>query len=159
LQDKPGDKMQKIIFSVILLSSFLFAQEMSESFNTGDKLIDQHLQDVNAYGKTDYQFFKTNLSLKFGISIQDVDRYVYQDKIQPGDLYYACAIASTMHRNIDDVIVLYKDKKGWGEVANDLGIKPGSREFFRLKGKSISGIGKVKSKIYDKGRDKMRGRK
>jgi hypothetical protein len=64
-----------------------------------------------------------------------------------------------MHRNIDDVIVLYKDKKGWGEVANDLGIKPGSREFFRLKGKSISGIGKVKSKIYDKGRDKMRGRK
>jgi len=45
------------------------------------------------------------------------------------------------------VLVLYNNKKGWGAVAIDLGIKPGSREFNRLKGKSISGIGKVKANI------------
>lgn len=57
------------------------------------------------------------------------------------------------------MLVLYNNKKGWGAVAIDLGIKPGSREFHRLKGKSISGIGKVKSKHWDNGKGKSKGKK
>lgn len=151
--------MQKIIFSFILLSSFLFAQEMRVSFNTGDDDIDLHLQDVNAYGKAEFEFFKKDMSLKFGISTRDVDRYVYDEKVRPGDFYYACALSSVTGKKVGDVVVLYKNKKGWGAVAFDLGIKPGSKEFHRLKGKSISGIGKVKSKHWDNGKSKPKGKK
>lgn len=151
--------MFKIFSVIIFLSSFLFAQEMRVSFNTGDGDIDQYLQDVNSYGKAEFEFFKNDLSIKFGISTRDVDRYVYTEKVRPGDLYYACALSSVTGKKVKDVLVLYNNKKGWGAVAIDLGIKPGSREFHRLKGKSISGIGKVKSKHWDNGKGKSKGKK
>lgn len=151
--------MFKIFSFIIFLSSFLFAQEMRVSFNTGDGDIDQYLQDVNSYGKAEFEFFKNDLSIKFGISTRDVDQYVYTEKVRPGDLYYACALSSVTGKKVKDVLVLYNNKKGWGAVAIDLGIKPGTREFHRLKGKSISGIGKVKSKHWDNGKGKSKGKK
>lgn len=151
--------MRNIIFSFLFLSSFLFAQSLNISFNTGDTDIDQYLNEVNSYAKSEYNFFRKDISLKFGISTRDVDRYVYNNNVRPADLYYACAVSSVTNRNVGDVIVLYKDKKGWGAVAQELGIKPGSKEFHRLKSKSISGIGKVKSKHWDKGNGKLKGKK
>jgi hypothetical protein len=138
--------MRTVILFAILMSSFLFAQDLKYRIDTGDNDVNQYLQDVNAYGKVQYDFFKRNLSMKFGISIRDVDRYVYDEKIPPADVYYACALSSVTHKGIDDIIVLYKDKKGWGAVAKELGIKPGSREFHKLKEKSLSGIGKIRSR-------------
>jgi len=151
--------MQKIIFSVILLSSFLFAQEMRVSFETGDDDINQHLSEVNDYAKAEYQFFKKDLSLKFDISTRDIDRYVYDEKVRPGDLYYACAMSNVTGKRVNDILVLYKEKQGWGAVALEYGIKPGSKEFHRLKGKSISGIGKVKSKHLYNSKGKPKGKK
>jgi hypothetical protein len=136
------------------LSSFLFAQEASVLFNTGDEEINHYLQEVNAYGKSEYQFFKTNLSLKFGISIEDIDRYVNQDKVSPGDLYYASAIASAINKTVDNLIAQYNDKKDWATITNDLGIQPESKEFHIIKSKTMSGIGKVKSGNMDNYRGK-----
>lgn len=153
--------MKNILLAIIFFSSIAVAQELKISFNTGDSDIDRHLTDINAYGKAEYDFFKKELSLKFGITAKEIDRYVYTEKVSPGDLYYACAISNTTGRKVNDVIVLYKDKKGWGAVAKELGIKPGSKEFHRLKSKSISGIGKVKSMHTDngKGKGKSKGKK
>ena len=138
--------MKIIILITFIISSFLYAQEIKDQFKTGDNDVDQYLSEVNGYGTAQYDFFKRNLSMKFGIDLRDVDRYVYKENIRPADLYYACTIASVTHRNVADVILLYQDKKGWGAVAKELGIKPGSREFHKLKSKSMSGIGKIKSK-------------
>lgn len=149
--------MQKVVFSIIFLSSFLFAQEIRVSFETGDDEINQHLSEVNAYAKAEYQFFKKDLSLKFGISTREIDRYVYDEKVRPGDLYYACTMANVTGSSVNDVLVLYKEKHGWGAVAQEYGIKPGSKEFHRLKGKSMSGIGKVKSKHLYNSKGKSKG--
>lgn len=151
--------MQKIILSFVFLSSFLFAQEMKVSFNTGDTEIDQYLNEVNVYAKAEYDFFKKDLSMKFGITPKDIDQYVYKENIRPADLYYACAVSNVTKRKVGDIVVLYKDKKGWGAVAMELGIKPGSKEFHRLKGKSVSGIGKIKSKNINDRRKNPRGKK
>jgi hypothetical protein len=132
---------------------------MRVSFETGDDDINQHLNEVNAYAKAEYQFFKKDLSLKFGISTRDVDRFIYDEKVRPGDLYYACTMSNVTGKRVNDVLVLYKEKQGWGAVAQEYGIKPGSKEFHRLKGKSISGIGKVKSKHWNNGKMKSRGKK
>ena len=151
--------MRFIILLAFFMSSFLYAQEMRDSFNTGDNEIDQYLTDVNVYGKAQYDFFKRNLAIKFGIDIRDVDRYVYKDKFPPADVYYACALASVSHKNVDDVLALYKDKNGWGAVAKELGIKPGSKEFHRLKLKSMSGIGKIKSRNMENFRGNSKNKK
>jgi hypothetical protein len=151
--------MRTFILSILFLSPFLFAQETSVSFNTGDDDINQYLQEVDAYGKVEYQFFKNNLSLKFGVSLQDIDKYVQQDKISPGDLYYASAIASTLNKNADDLIALYNDKKDWIVIRDELGIQPESKEYYRIKSKTLSGIGKVKSRNMDNYRGKTTGKK
>lgn len=151
--------MNRIFLFAILISSFTFAQNLSLSFDTGDNEVDLYLNDVNAYAKANYDFFRKDLSLKFGISTRDVDRYVYKENVRPADLYYACAVSSITGRKVGDVIILYKDKKGWGAVAKELGIKPGSKEFHRLKSKSISGIGKVKSRNKENYRGNPRGKK
>ena len=151
--------MYKTLIIFILFSTFLFAQQLKIQFNTGDSDIDQHLQEVNTYGKVEYDFFKKELSLKFGITVREIDKYVYTEKINPGDLYYACAISSTTGKKVGDIISLYKNKKGWGAVAQEMGIKPGSKEFQKLKSKSISGIGKVKTMHTDNGQGKSKKKK
>lgn len=152
--------MRNFCLAVLFFSSFLFAQEVKVQFETGDTQINQHLHEVNAYAKAEYESFKNDLSLKFGISKREVDKYVVEERMRPGDLYYACAVSNVTGKRVNDVIVLYKDKKGWGAVAQELGIKPGSREFHILKNKSISGIGKVKTKHMDNTRgNKPKGKK
>ena len=53
----------------------------------------------------------------------------------PGDVYYACAIAQVLGRPCRYVADYWGQHhgKGWGVVAQELGIKPGSAEFHRLK--------------------------
>jgi hypothetical protein len=141
--------MKQIFLTVVFISSLLFPQGKSETFNTGDVEIDQHLQEINMYAKSDYESFKKDLSMKFGISTRDVDRYTREEKVRAGDLYCACSISSVSGRNVHDVIGIYKEKKGWGALAQEYGIKPGSKEFQKLKGKTLTGIGKVKTKHTD----------
>jgi len=141
------------------MSSFLFAQEMSESFNTGDNDVNQYLKDVNTYGSNQYQFFKDNLSMKYGIGIRDIDRYVYTEKVRPADLYFACTLSSLTGKGVGEIITLYKNNMSWNVAIDELGIKPGTKEFFRLKTKCLSGIGKVRSRNMDYSRERRMDRK
>ena len=151
--------MRKIILFAFLMSSFTFAQSFSLSFSTGDVDIDAHLSEVNNYAKVEYNSYKSDLSVQFGISEKEIDRYIYTEKISPGDLYFACALSSVSGKKVGDVIALSKKKKGWGAAAKELGIKPGSDEFHRLKSKSTGSIGKVKGNYYDNKKGKSKGKK
>jgi hypothetical protein len=53
----------------------------------------------------------------------------------PGDVYYACSIASVLGRPCRYVVDEWErgHGQGWGALAQRLGIKPGSAEFHRLK--------------------------
>lgn len=142
--------MKSIIFLLIVGLFFpVNAQEVKVAVRTGDADIDMHLDEVNRYGKAEFEFFKKDMSLKFGVSAGDINDYYYKEKFSPGDIYYAFTLSAVTDRPARTIFDLYKTKKGWGEIAKELGIKPGSREFHMLKGRTISGIGKVKSKHVD----------
>jgi hypothetical protein len=47
---------------------------------------------------------------------------------------------------VSEVVGLYSEKKGWGAVAKDLGIKPGSEEFHELKANTVKKSWKDKEK-------------
>lgn len=142
--------MKKLIFLLVfILFSYISAQESRVVVRTGDADVDMHLDQINKYGRAEFEFFKKDLSLKFGAAIGEINDYYYKEKISPGDLYYAYTLSSNTGKPVSGIIDMYKSKKGWGEIAQELGIKPGSREFHMLKGKTLSGIGKVKSKHID----------
>ena len=142
--------MKSFIFLLVMVISLpLFAQEVKVSARTGDADIDMHLDEVNKYGKAEFEFFKNDVALKFGVKAGEISDLYYKEKIEPGDIFYAYTLSSIAGKPVRGIIDLHKNKKGWGEIAKQLGIKPGSREFHMLKGKSLSGIGKVKSKHID----------
>ena len=59
----------------------------------------------------------------------------FGDSFAPGDVYMACSIASIIGRPCRYVVDYYdRDRgQGWGNIAKQMGIKPGSPEFHRLK--------------------------
>lgn len=130
-----------VIFIVFIFSSLLFAQETGKVPNTGDAELDNYISDINIKAKDDYDGFKQEMTSQFGLSSSDVDRYVKQEKINPGDLYYGCSLSRESKKPVSDVMKNYKNQKGWGRVAQDLGIKPGSEEFQNFKGKTLKGKG------------------
>lgn len=75
----------------------------------------------------------------------------------PGEIYLALEISKLSKIPIDEVIIIYKKNKskGWGYIAKEAGIKPGSAEFHQLKNNTNSQ--KNKSKNKGKGNRKGQG--
>ena len=111
---------------------------------TGDVWIDTHLGEVNRYGYDQRDYFVDDMVGQYG-----APRYLVNDLLaarhwQPGDVYYACALAYATRRPCNDVVGMYEQNRGqgWGVVAQRMGIKPGSREFFALK----DGLGRAQGR-------------
>jgi hypothetical protein len=105
------------------------------SFNprTGDPEMDNSLKTINAKAKADISQFKEEISATFRLAKPKID--VLLQTMTPGDVYIAAEISDIMHQPIEPVADSYKKNKdkGWGQVAKDLGIKPGSKEFHEMK--------------------------
>jgi hypothetical protein len=122
-----------------------FGQEIASiNFNTGDKEIDTHLNDVSIYASMDMDVFKKDLNVKFGAAVDEVDRYIYKEKVAPAEVYYGYCLSSSSGKSFTSVMKMRSDKKGWGAIAKDLGIKPGSDKFHALKNTTLKKIDKAK---------------
>jgi hypothetical protein len=102
---------------------------------SGDVWVDTWLGDMNRYGARYPEPFIDEM-----VRYHNAPRSLVVDLLQtrhwaPGDVYYACALASVLGRPCRYVVDQYEGNRGqgWGVVAQRLGIKPGSAEFHRLK--------------------------
>lgn len=102
---------------------------------SGDVWVDTWLGDMNRYGARYPEPFIDEM-----VRYHNAPRSLVVDLLQtrhwaPGDVYYACALASVLGRPCRYVVDQYEPNRGqgWGVVAQRLGIKPGSVEFHRLK--------------------------
>ena len=140
----------------LLLSLFIFGASLSYgqiSFKTGDSGLDAELNIANKEAKADLSLFKKNLSTEFSISVPKIEGLL--KSMLPGEILIAVKIASVANKPIDTVVDSYKRNKdkGWGVIAKEMGIKPGSAEFHALKGKKKkANPGKGKGKGNSKGK-------
>jgi len=160
--------MKKLLFlACILMVNLLASQEIKFNPRTGDVEMDGFLKEVNSEALKDINKFKDNVVTKFNIVKADVDKLLKD--MMPGDVYMAAQVSTTIGKPVTEVSTAYnKNKdKGWGAIAKEMGIKPGSAEFHKLKksmkkgggGKSdASGTseddGKGKGKSKGKGKNK-----
>ena len=133
----------KIPFILTFLLSFgwcLNAQNFSVSAKSGDVELDESMNDMNVKAKADLPLFKKNLSIEFNIGEQKIDKML-KDQISPADIFMILQVAGIIKKDPDLVINTYNThkSKGWGAIAKELGIKPGSPEFHALKGKGKKG--------------------
>jgi len=119
--------------------------------------LDSFLSEVDVRASADLGSFKADLSVTFGISDGKVDG-LFSVFSKPSDVYMCLRVGEVAKQPVDRVVEEYKRNKGqgWGVIAKNLGIQPGSPEFHALKdGRLPSSGGSAGAK--DKGPKKGRG--
>ena len=118
--------MRNLIAAVLVLGFALEAR-------AADPLA-EFMHDVNARAKRDMQAFHATVAAQFGVPEVQV-RAVFGRVHDAADTFMVFQIGSMTHRPVNEVLPVYESHKGkgWGEIAKELGIKPGSAEFHALK--------------------------
>jgi hypothetical protein len=126
------------------------AQVVGYNFRSGDLWVDTQLGQFSDYGRRDRVYFVDDLVNSYGAPRYLVNELLDKRRWDPGDVYYAAALAYTAHRPLVDVTREYERNKGqgWGVIAQRMGIKPGSAEFHALKGQ----MGKSKGRWDEHGK-------
>lgn len=125
--------MKKTIFFVLMLVSGI---ALGQDYRSGDTELDASLKLVNTDANKNLPEFKLNLTKTFNATMPQVET-CFKIGMNAGDAFMAFQVANIARRPIEQVITVYRSSKskGWGAMAKELGIKPGSAEFHALKGK------------------------
>lgn len=141
--------MKKIIslFALLALISFAKAQTKIIPFTptTGDKELNAVLVEENNKAIKDIATFKKDVKTTFNIEEKKIEETLL--KLAPADLLMAAQVSIAINKPFDVVVTKYEANKakGWGVIAKELGIKPGSPEFHAMKDRMKS-KGKMKGK-------------
>jgi len=92
------------------------------------------LNDVDVRASADLGSFKADLRITFGVSDGKIEG-MFEVISKPSDVYMCLRVGEVAKQPIDRVVEEYKQHQGqgWGVIAKNLGIKPGSDEFHALK--------------------------
>jgi hypothetical protein len=150
-----GGKTMKTIFTFLFalwLSLFLFGPVAASSD------LDDFVRNLNVQAEADLGAFKVRLSSQFGLPVPRIDA-VIASVATPADAYMCLRVGEVAHQPVEAVVKEYKATKGkgWGVIAKNLGIKPGSKEFHALKNGNLSTGGSEEDS--GKGKGKGKGKK
>jgi hypothetical protein len=119
-------------FSIIGLSFFVLSPVLASSD------LDSFITSLNVEARADLGAFKIRLSTQFGVPVPTVEA-VIASVGAPGDAYMCFRVGQVASKPVEIVTKEYQAHKGqgWGVIAKNLGIKPGSKEFHALKERNI----------------------
>lgn len=106
----------------------------AEHAGSGDAWVDARLLDISRYGGAYRDAFVDELVRYHGAPRNLVDDLL-QRGWSPGDVYYACALASVSGRPCRELAEerMREGDQDWAAVAARLGLAPGAAQFQRLK--------------------------
>jgi hypothetical protein len=121
--------------------------------------LDTFLSSVNAQARVDLPGFHATVSAQFGVPIPQVQAVLHTVG-SPADAFMVFQLGQMSHRPPETVVQTYKTHKGkgWGVIAKELGIKPGSQEFHALKSGDLV-YGGAPNEGHGKGKGNGKGRK
>jgi hypothetical protein len=122
-----------ILTGCLTLSIASSQKSVSFQAKSGDTELDASLTDINAKAKLDISIFKKDMTVDFGITSGKLDHLLLT--LQPADVYMSLEIGKLVKKPVETVVTCYEKNKGkgWGVIAKEMGIKPGSKEFHELK--------------------------
>jgi hypothetical protein len=142
-------KIRLVVSLVVIIVSFAsVAYADLESF----------LKSVNVQAQADIKNFNVKLSAQFGVPVPQVEAIV-KSVAAPADAFMVLQLGQMAHKQPESVLQTYQQRKGkgWGELAKELGIKPGSPEFHALKRGDLSFTGTPAGESHGKGKGKGKG--
>ena len=132
-------------------------------FATGaNASLDGFLRHLNVEAQTDIHGYSIKVAAQFGVPGAQVDA-VIRKVDSPADAFMIFELGRMSNRPPEKVMDTYQASKGkgWGGIAKQLGIKPGSAEFHALKRGDLAFTGKPVASYSEpasKGRGKARGK-
>ena len=96
--------------------------------------LDEFLHNLNVHAQADPGGFSATLSSQFHVSGAEV-KVVLGAVHDPADAFLVLQLGQMSRQPTEAVLSVYRNHagKGWGAIAQELGIKPGSAEFHALK--------------------------
>ncbi len=138
--------MKKAILMLSLAASLMGASLAAHADLNG------FLKSVNNRALSDIKNFNDMLSTQFGIPVPDVEAIV-RSVPNPADAFMILQLGQMA--DVAPAVVLQKYQrskgKGWGNLARELGIKPGSPEFHALKRGNLSFTGERSGNAMEQG--------
>ena len=129
--------MKKIILfaAVLLVFSGGVAKAGDYVGITGDVELNVMLGDLNLHARGDTDNFITELGASYSTPEADISVLFSKHHMEPADVYMAVRLSNMTGHPVGHVAGMYRDNqgRGWGAIAQRLGIKPGSAEFHALK--------------------------
>jgi hypothetical protein len=121
--------------------------------------LDGLLTKLNNQARSDLSGFSARISAQFGVPEAQV-KIVISNVKQPADAFMVFQIGKMARQPSDRVLDVYQrgKGKGWGALAKELGIKPGSPEFHALKRGDFDLDGAPGGQGKSKGKDKGKGK-
>jgi hypothetical protein len=152
-----GPRRKGVVMSRILLVVLLFAVFGVPGLATAS--LESFLSSVNVQARADLPGFHAKVSAQFGVPIPRVEA-VLGMVATPADAFMVFQVGQMAHRPPETVVHTYQahQGKGWGVIAKELGIKPGSREFHALKHGDLV-YGDAATSSPGKGKGKGKGNK
>lgn len=138
------------LIAVFILSVPVFSDDFTANLNS-----------ITFEASKDRNAFDMGIASEFGIPSTKINQMRFKTGMKDGDIYMAFQIAKLSSKPVDDVINQYQKNrvKGWGFIAKEMGIKPGSPEFKILKNKTKGKAGQMKQKGYGKDKSEGKGKK
>jgi hypothetical protein len=124
------------------------------------------LSNLNVQAKADITGFGIKIGAQFGVPLPQVQAVINMVET-PADAFMCFQLSQMTMVGPEVVVQTYKNNKGrgWGVIAQQLGIKPGSHEFHALKrgdfvftGKPGANAAKGQKQDIDKGKGKGHGK-
>ena len=140
-------KLFALSVSLGLLAGIAHAALPVPPAKTGDRSFDRTLQSIAAEANANPTDFWSMLSRMHGIPEPDIQAARQATGLEPQDMYMVTSIAHLTNRPVGVVAEQCKANrgKGWGVMAQEMGIKPGSPEFHRLKANATNQLSQMKS--------------
>jgi len=127
----------KIVHGLLFMLLFILYNPSQAQYNTGDAELDETLINLDLEASISDGAFKSNISRIYNLSNSNIQYLTVEIGMTAGDIYLTLEIAKITQQSISQVVQAYQvnREKGWGAIAMDLGIVPGSAEFEKLKDK------------------------
>lgn len=133
-------RCQTLAFALLFGLGASAAQAQNYAFDyapyTGDRDFDAQVAAVNGLVTGDLEGFVNDLVSIYGAPRQEVQYLVIERHYPPDYVWMAAASAQQLNQPWEQVFPVFEENRGrgWGVIAKELGIKPGSPAFHALKG-------------------------
>ncbi len=163
-------KLRFLAFAVALAAPAAHAQyAYSYAASTGDPTLDAVLDAINVLFDDEPEYYVEQIVYETQAPPVIVREYIVERDYAPADVYMIGELAQLSGRPFADVAKRFDANRGrgWGVIAKELGIKPGSARFHALKDGTSGFVerGKAKQKrggahvaAADRGGDRGHGK-